>query len=67
MIPYTVIDGGVTTPEDPWLLKFEAQDGHTDYGLASEEDELHSLYQAGGSPYTVTIWSQCEDDPDWLR
>lgn len=65
MIPYTVINDGTT--DGPWVLWFASEDGHEDSGLSSWEDELHSLYQAGGSPYTVTILSQCEDDPDWYR
>jgi hypothetical protein len=58
--PFTTRNGGTTPADSPWTVHFSSEDGYEDWDVAGSEEELHTIYQDLGSPYTVTTYQQAE-------
>ena len=58
--PFTTRHVSATDNDSPWLVHFCSEDGYEDWDVAGSEEELHTIYQDLGSPYTVTTYQQAE-------
>jgi hypothetical protein len=58
--PFTTQNGGTVAAFNPWTVHFISEDGYEDWDVAGAEEELHTIYQDLGSPYTVTTYQQAE-------
>jgi len=58
--PFTTRNGGTAPADSPWTVYFCSEDGYEDWDVAGSEEELHTIYQDLGSPYTVTTYQQAE-------